>query len=290
MPAMIALAVALAGCGSSKKASTSAGAKSAAAPTILSVSISEAGKHASYVAPTSVAGGLVTMRLTNTGKSPHSAQLLRMEGGHTIEQALQVLRSEGRAKIPDWLHGEGGVGAAESGGTGTATMNLAAGSYALVDVAAAQSGEGPPAVAPLTVTAGTEGPLPATGTTITAAAPSKDHYKWQISGPLKVGSTPITFVSKGKRTIHELSVGRITADVPLSRIVKDLSSERNGPPPSYVDPTVNYQTSTIDSGKSENTSLILTKPGKYVFFCHLRDRDGGKPHFVEGLITTVTVK
>jgi plastocyanin len=95
-------------------------------------------------------------------------------------------------------------------------------------------------------------------------------------------------VSKGKETLHQLSVARITSNVPISTIVKDLGS--NGPPPSYVDPTSSYETSTLDSGKSQNTQLILTKPGTYVFFCHLHDRDGGKPHFAKGLITTVTVQ
>jgi hypothetical protein len=282
---ILTLALTIAGCGGSskKKASTAA----VPASTTLALSISESGKTSKYTAPASVTGGLVTVQLTNTGKAPHGAQLLRLEGGHTIEQALRVLRSEGRQKIPDWLHGEGGVGGAPPGGTASAQVNLPAGSYAVVDVGGAGEG-GPPTVTQLTVTPGTEGRLPATGTTITAAAPSKDHYKWQIAGSLTTGSNQITFVSKGRRTFHELTAGRITANVPIARLIKDLQS--NGPPPSYVDQTAQYETTVLDGGKSENTPLILAKPGTYVLFCHLRDRDGGKPHFAEGLITTVTVK
>jgi uncharacterized cupredoxin-like copper-binding protein len=281
-------AIVLAGCGSSKKkATTASSAQATAAGTTLALSISETGKGSKFTVPPSATGGLVTVQLTNLGKKPHGAQLIRVESGHTIAQALAILAPERPKKVPSWIHGEGGVGAAEPGATGSATVNLPAGSYGVVDIAASGEG-GPPAVSTLTVSPGKEGPLPATGTTITAAAPSKDHFKWQISGPLKVGPSAITLVSKGSRTLHELTVGRITANVPIARIVKDLQS--NGPPPSYVDPGVQYSTAVLDNGKAENTQLVLTKPGKYVFICHLTDRDGGKPHFAEGLITTVTVK
>ena len=31
-------------------------------------------------------------------------------------------------------------------------------------------------------------------------------------------------------------------------------------------------------------------PGRYVFFCPPRDRDGGKRHFLEGLLTQVEIR
>jgi hypothetical protein len=46
----------------------------------------------------------------------------------------------------------------------------------------------------------------------------------------------------------------------------------------------------LDGGKSLTTQFTLSRPGTYIFFCHLTDRDGGKPRFAEGLLTTVTVK
>ena len=145
-----------------------------------------------------------------------------------------------------------------------------------------------PRFAPITVTPGQSGALPATATTITAANPSKDHYKWEISGTLKAGANPVTFVSKGKSALHELGAIRITGNESIAQIVKALES--NGPPPTFVDPTARDQTAVLDGGKSLTTQLTLSKPGKYIFFCHLTDRDGGKPHFAEGLITTVTVQ
>jgi hypothetical protein len=285
--AVLLSAAILTGCGGSSSTKKSAGTASAT-PTTLALSISEAGQTSKFAGPASVKGGVVTVQLTNNGKGPHGAQLIRIEGGHTIEEAVRSVASESH-KVPSWLRAEGGVGAAVHGQSAAATVSLQAGSYAVVDFAGAQEGHGgPPAVAPLTVTPGQEGAVPVTGTTITAANPSKDHYKWEISGPLKAGANPITFVSKGKTALHELRAIRITGNESTAQLVKALESER--PPPSYVDRTSQFATAVLDGGKSLTTQMTLLKPGKYVFFCHLTDRDGGKPHFAEGLITAVTVQ
>jgi hypothetical protein len=286
---MLVLAMGMAGCGGGgSSAKTSATSQPAATPTSLALSISETGARSKYAGPASIKGGLVTVQLTNNGKGPHGAQLIRILGAHTIEEALKTLGGESH-KTPSWLRAEGGVGAAVPGSSASATVSLPAGNYAVVDFAGAQEGKGgPPAFAPLTVTPGQTGILPSTATTITAAAPSKDHYKWEISGPLKVGANDVTFASKGKSALHELGAVRITGNESTAQLVKAL--ETNGPPPSYVDRETKDQTAVLDGGKSLTTQLTLSKPGTYVFFCHLTDRDGGKPHFAEGLITTVTVK
>jgi hypothetical protein len=230
----------------------------------------------------------VTVQLTNNGKTLHGAQVIRIGGSHTIEEAVKSIASESH-KVPSWLHAEGGVGGAVPGQAAAATVSLQAGNYAVVDFAGAQEGHhGPPAIAPLTVTPGQEAAVPVTGTTITAANPRKDHYKWEISGPLKAGTNAITFVSKGKSALHEISAFRITRNESTAQLVKALES--NGPPPSFVDQTSRFGTAVLDGGKSLTTQMALLKPGKYVFFCHVTDRDGGKPHFAEGLITTVTVQ
>src|SRR5439155_16700854 len=130
--------------------------------------------------------------------------------------------------------------------------------------------------------------LPSTPTSVTAANPSKDHYKWEIMGGIKAGPQSLTFNSKGKEAIHLIGAARITGNHSNAELVKALST--NGKPPSYVDTSSFTSTAVLDGGKSEVTSFVLDKPGKYVLFCPLPDRDGGKSHIKEGLLTTVTVK
>jgi hypothetical protein len=283
---LVALAaLALAACGSSNKksSSTSSSAPSQQATT-LSIGVSESGKKASYSAPATTKGGLVTVTLQNNGKAPHSAQLARILGNHTPAEVLKAVGGNSN-KTPAWIRGEGGPGNAAPGQTSTSTDVLPPGNYLILD---GGNMNGPPGFKKLTVTAGQSGPLPSTGTNVTATAPAKDKYKWQISGPLKAGENRLTFASKGKDAVHLIAAARVTGNPSLAKIRQAFA--RNGPPPKFIDQKSFTSTSVLDGGKSEVTSLSLTKPGEYVLFCPLTDRDGGKPHLAEGLLTTVNVK
>jgi hypothetical protein len=281
--AIVAVAAATAlivGCGSNSTSSSS--------PTTLSLKISEKGKKVSYQAPKSATGGLVAVDLNNEGEAPHGVQFIQYSGGHTQADVLKQLGSNSN-KIPSWIKLQGGIGSVPGGQTGTADVNLSAGNYVLADAAAffGPSG-GPPATAPLKVTAGTTGNLPSTPGAVTAANPAKDKFKWEISG-LSAGSNKVTFNSKGKEAVHLILAVPVKGKAPpLSQIKKDLAT--NGPPPPYAD-FENIQSSAIlDGGLSQTTTLDLKKPGQYIFFCPLSDRDGGKSHDQEGLLKVQTVQ
>ena len=278
--ALIALAATtalIAGCGSSDSS-----------PAKLSLKISEQGKKATFQAPKSSAGGLVEVSLTNQGKAPHGIEFIQYTGKHTEEEVLKELGGNSE-KIPSWIKLAGGIGSVAGAKTATADLNLPAGNYVLADAAAfAGPSSGPPATAPLRVTGGSDGSLPSTPATVTAANPAKDKFKWEISG-LQTGENKITFNSKGKEAVHLIIAVPVKGKAPpLSQIEKDLAS--NGPPPSYVDVNEAQQTAILDGGVSQTTTLDLKKPGQYIFFCPLTDRDGGKPHFEEGLLKVETVK
>ena len=286
--ALLIGALALAACGSSKKKSSSSSSSSSSSgqPSTLSISATEKGKKASYSAPATVKGGLVTVNFQNNGKTPHSAQLARIVGNHTPQEVLKAVGGNNN-KTPSWIHGEGGPGNTNPGQSGTSTDVLPAGNYLILD---GGNQNGPPGYTKLTVTSGPSGSLPSTGTTVTAEAPAKDKYKWQINGPLNVGQNKVTFTSKGgKDAIHLLAAARVTGNPTKAQIEKAFAS--NGPPPKFLDQKSFTSTSVLDgTNKSEVTQLSLAKPGKYVLFCPLTDRDGGKPHLAEGLLTTVNVK
>jgi hypothetical protein len=281
-----AAAVVLAACGSSSSSSSSSTATTPK-PNTLALTISDKGKTSVYAGPTTTVGGLLQVKLTNKGKAPHGAQLVLILGNHTPAQALAGLGG-GSQKTPSWIRAEGGVGYANPGETATATNTVPAGKYLVFDVAALNGGgPGPPAHTTLTVTPGPAGALPATTASVTAANPSKDKYKWEISG-LKAGANEITFNSKGTKAIHLLTVVRLKGHATDAQIEKALSSNSNAPP-SFVDTNApTPQTAALDGGKSQTTALNLP-PGRYVFFCPLRDRDGGKPHFLEGLLKQVVI-
>lgn len=274
MLALITAGLAVAGCGGS----------SATKPTKLSLAISETGKTARFTIPASAKGGLTKVELTNSGKAPHGAQLVLVTGGHTPAEAVKVLAAN-NGKSPNWMRAEGGVGAVAPGQSGTATVNLPKGAYAVVDLAG--GGNGPPAYGQLTLSAGRRGKIARQPAHITGLQTGHDKYAWRITG-LKSGSNPLKFTSKGKNAIHAIEAFKIKggANPSLDAIKKALQS--NGPPPSYVDQASRVDTAALDGGKSLTTALTLT-PGQYVVFCPLTDRDGGKPHFLEGMLKKVTV-
>jgi hypothetical protein len=273
----------MAACGSDNddnKSTGGGGAKAAA----LTVSVTEAGKAAKFTLPKSTKGGLVNITLTNKGKKPHAAQLIRLNGKHTTAQALKVIA--GNKPTPAWIRAEGGVSTVIGGQTGSALVDLPAGKYAVVD--SGGPGSGPPGSADFSVTKGTGGNLPSVPTTITAAEPGHHKFKWEISGALKHGDNRVKFVSKGKDSLHFIGAFRVAGDPSLAAVKKGLRSQ--GKPPKFFQLATFTETTVLDGGKSEVASLNLRKPGRYVLFCPLVDRDGGKPHDQEGLLTKVTVK
>jgi hypothetical protein len=286
---LLACALALTACGSSDKKKSSSTAAKAPTQASLSITAAEKGKKSNITAPASTSGGIVTVTLKNSGKAPHEAQLVRLAKGRTIADVKKVINSP---KIPTWAHLEGGVAATRPGQSGTSTVSLAAGNYVIVDNAAGAGPGGgglPPAVKALKVTGGAGGSLPGTGTTVTAASPAKDKYKWDINGALKPGDNRITFVSKGDpEAIHFIIAVRLKGKPTDAQIKKGLKS--NGKPPAFLDQSTFTSTSILDSGRSEVTSLALRKPGEYLLFCPLTDKDGGKQHDQEGLVTRVNVK
>lgn len=258
------------GCGSSSDSSASK----------LSLKITESGQKVTIDAPKSVKGGLVDLQVTNGGKQPHAVQLARIEGKHTAAEAAKVIGSNSDV-TPDWLRAEGGTSTVEGGKAGTATLNLVAGKYVAVDL---QSG---PSAAPaeFTVKDGSEGDLPSTDATVTGVENGKDSYSWEADG-LKAGTNTITFKAEGDEALHFVGAFRITGKHSEADVKKALGGGR---PPSWVDQASFTNTAVLDGGLSQVTDLTLKQPGTWVLFCPLTDREGGKPHFLEGMLKEVQV-
>jgi hypothetical protein len=268
----------IAGCGSSS-----------VKPTKLSMAISEQGKAASFKVPKMAKGGLVDLSFKNDGKGPHGVQLVQYTGSHTAQQALKAVGGNSN-KTPDWIKAQGGTDVVPGGQSSTATLNLPAGNYLVVDSASfGGPSSGPPATAEFKLTSGSIGDLPSTAATVTANHTGKDKYAWQVTG-LKSGKNDITFNSKGKEGIHLILAVPVKGKAPpLSKIKKDVAS--NGPPPKWADFQNLQSAAVLDGGSSQTLSFELPKSGQYVLFCPLHDRDGkGKPHDQEGLLKVVTVK
>ena len=275
--ASVVLLGGLAGCGGGSDASRK--------PARLSIVITDSGGVARYRVPASTPGGLVHLRLSNKGRAGHPVQLLRLEGDHTAEDAFAVLRSH-PDRIPDWFRAEGGLGPLGPGHTVDLVLDLPAGRYVVTDLPRAGSRQAPPH-AEFQLTDAPSGPLPRTATTIEAAALGPRRYGWRISGEaLKSGRNLVTFRSAGAQALHLIGTFRLRGDASRAQI---LGALRSSLPTSRIADAY-FATATLDGGRSQTTILPIGRPGRYVLFCPLSDRASRRPHFEDGLLTTIEVK
>jgi len=238
-------------------------------------------------APATIDAGVVDITLDNSGKGPHDAQLVRVEGNQTAADVIaKVVDNEDGAPIPAWLRGGGGVGTVAPGQTATVTEVLEPGTYYVVDTES--SGENGPSnakqggVAKFEVTGDGGGDLPETDATITA-----DEYSFTSEG-VKPGRNRLTFANAGKE-LHHIIAFPINKGATLADATKAFASEEppEGPPP--VDFESFQGTAVLDGGKEQVTELDLKK-GKYVLVCFIADRKGGPPHVAKGMISELDVQ
>jgi len=291
--ALAILPLGLAACGAddAEKDGTAAKAPAApAAPAKLKITTSDAGEGFRTVATKSIKGGLVELTFTNGGKDPHEAQLVRIDGDHTTDEAVKAYSAEGGA-LPDWLRLTGGAGIAGPGQTATATLNLEPGTYAMLDDAdfmgPVNSERG--ALASFEVTEGAPGELPKSTATVTGIdnKTGPPDHEFEASG-LKLGKNRLRFETKGTEP-HHVVMFPILPGKSLEDVEKFFASERpSGPPP--VDFAKAAGTAVLDGDAAEVTDLELRKPGPYALVCFLTDRDGkGKQHLSRGMIKEVEV-
>jgi plastocyanin len=257
-----------------------------ASSTAFSVTTTEpaAGKVA-MAAPDSVKAGVVKVSFKNGGKQPHDALFVRVEGNHPAQEVVDVLSSQD-APPPDWARLGGGVSTVGPGQTATATVNLAPGSYYLVDTQGDDNGDSfaeAGGIRPLQVTgSASKSALPAVDATITA-----QEYSFGVPTNLKAGTNTIRFQNNGSQPHMLVAVpiaeGKTLADV---KAVLSANEPPPGPPPVDFDKATGAQ--GIDGGSSLVTTINLQK-GTYAFVCFLNNRGGGPPHFTLGMLQEVRV-
>lgn len=245
----------------------------AAGATRLTITLDEtAPGRFRYRAPRTVRGGLVEIRLRNEGKVPRKAQLWRIEGDHTVKQALRI-----RHPQPDWLRTAGGVGLTAPGATGTSLQSLPAGTYFV----ASTLGE-PGTVAPFAVTAPPAVPEPPRAP---ARVEAKD-FSFRVSG-LKAGRNSVDFDNTGAEP-HHAFLAPMRADADLDAVRRFFATRTSvGSPP--VDPEGTRETVVLEGGERQVTQLNLAA-GRYALICFVRNRRGGPRHLELGMINEVTVR
>jgi len=135
LPALFYLAGAVAACRADRPSPASDAAapptSAAAAPAATALSpITVTATDFKLDMPATVPAGAVSIRLVNSGKEFHQAQILRLDQGKTIADLEAAMKHEGPP--PPWLRFVGGPNAISPGQEATSIATLSPGNYALV--------------------------------------------------------------------------------------------------------------------------------------------------------------
>lgn len=250
----------------------------AAEPNLVTVTASDF----AFAAPATLPAGLTTVRLVNQGKEMHHVQIVRLDEGHTVEELMQAGKQHG--PLPAWARFVGGPSVPAPQGFTEATLDLPAGTYALVCFI--PSADGVPhlmkgMVKPLTV-------VPAQQPS-EARAPEADvrlvlrDYAYDITPEITAGRHVIhvenTAVQPHEVVFMRLSPGKTPQDLLA------WEQSRNGPPPAMP-----VGGTTLLSTGQDNLLQIDFEPGEYALLCFVPDAGDGKPHVAHGMVRQITVR
>ena len=288
LPALLYLASAVAACRADRPAPTtdtavpSAGAVAASPAATASVApITVTATDFKLAMPATVPAGSVSLRLVNSGKELHQAQIVRFDQGKTVADLEAAMKHEGPP--PPWLHFVGGPNGIAPGQEATSMASLAPGKYALICLI--PSPDGVPhlmkgMIQPFEVTGGgAEAALPVASDTVRLG-----DYTFESGRPITAGQHTF-LVTNGAQQPHELVLLRLAP----GKTVKDFgvwatTGGMKGPPPALPLGGV----AVIDHGDSGVFTADLT-PGEYGMICFVPDAKDGKPHLMHGMIKQITV-
>jgi hypothetical protein len=251
----------------------------ASAPVVKAHVVRVTGADFTFDAPDVIPAGLTEFRFLNKGPALHHMQLLKLEGGKTVEDLRAALANPGPP--PAWVKQVGGPNAAAPGLESNATLMLEPGNYALicfVDIG------GPPhfmkgMVRPLRVVFA-EGPA-ATKIEEDVTATLLD-YTFKLSSPIRAG-TRIIRVYNAAQQPHEVELVQLMPGATLGDFMKWME-KMDGPPVGKALGGV----AGLEPGMSGYFTADFL-PGNYALICFVPDAKDGKPHFTHGMVQQIKV-
>lgn len=263
-----------AACGGEKPAETPA---PAAAPQKVDFHAVDYAFHG----PDTIMAGVTTFTLTNGGKTFHHVQFVRLDSGKTVADLEAALKKQGPP--PAWAVDVPGPNAAEPNQTVNATVDMAAGNYAIlcfVDIPEHTPHFARGMVKGLTVKPATTASAPAPAGDVTIAM---SDYAFNVSTPITPGKHTFKVTSTGPQS-HEVIMLKFAPGKTLEDFGKWMAKQ-DGPPPA----TSMGGTSGQASGMVATFDADIT-PGDYAIICLVPDAKDGKPHVEKGMAHPFTVK
>lgn len=267
-------------CGSGEKSAGAAGATAAAAPQVVNVHA----KDFTFDAPAEITAGVTTFHLVNDGPGFHHMQIVRLDSGKTVDDLSAAMKKPGPP--PAWALFVTGPNAPMPGGESNATLDIAAGSYAilcLVDLPGGVPHFAKGMIKPLTV-------KPAAAGAAVAAMPTADitinlsNYSFALSQEIAAGKH-VFAVKTAPGQPHEVEIFKLAKGKSPDDLFKWMGGKMDTPPP--VDAVLAGVAATSNA-VNVSFSADFT-PGDYLMVCFIPDATDGKPHFTKGMMKAFKV-
>lgn len=272
LPALLLLAA----CG--KSAETPPAEPTAVAPQVVTYTASDF----TFAGPDTIAPGMTTIRLVNSGAQEHHLILGQLAEGVTLDAVMAAMQADPNAE-PKGVTWRGGAGSVPPADSSSATSELAPGRYvAFCFIPDPKDGDKPH------VMKGMLKEIVVAGTPNTAPAPTADteiHLSEFTFSPtsLTAGTHTIKVINDGKQT-HEISLTRLDEGATAESFLAAMAPGAKGPPPGKQ----MGGNGALSPGNANYLTVTLTK-GTYLLLCFVPDVADGKPHIMKGMVQTVVV-
>lgn len=254
----------------------------AAAPTLVTLTATDY----AFEAPDTIPAGFTTFRMVNNSDQFHMAQLIKLEGGRTLDDFLQAYSEAFRTvgPRPEWAQRLGGPGVAEPHGESNTTQHLEAGSYAWICLV------NPPPDRMPHVMKGMAHPFVVRANGATAASRAAPEaavvirlvdYAFSVSAPLTAGRHMIRVENAGAEP-HEVGLMRLAPGKTMQDLEAWMQTFQGPPPASSVGGVSSLAANTEAYFEADLT------PGDYVLICLVTAPDG-RPHTEHGMIHHIRI-
>ncbi|MBI5566280.1 MAG: hypothetical protein HY870_15385 [Chloroflexi bacterium] len=239
-------------------------------------------KEYAFEMPESIAGGVVTLKLSNAGKEAHMAMLFRLNDGVTLDQFNAALKEPNPSGVFALGNLASGVNTTPPGATQATTLDLKAGDYAVLDFGAGE--DHVPYMAkgmlkPFKVTAGSSTAEPASDVAVTMK-----EFAFEMPTELKAGAHTFKVSNQGAQS-HEMILFRLAEGRTLADMQAFLSNPESGGPP----PGEQAGGALPMAAGMRAWATVDLKAGSYVAVCFVPDSGDGKSHLEHGMLMPLTV-
>lgn len=233
-----------------------------------------------FAAPDTIAPGMTTITLTNAGAQPHHIIMARLDEGKTVDDLVADFNAN-PTSVPVYATWHGANSTVMPGSSSTTTINLPAGTYALLCFVP-DPADGAPHFAK-----GMARTIIATGEPNTAPAPAATAElrlsDFAFTGDLAAGEQVVRVVNDGPQ-VHEVELVRLNDGATMDDYMAAMQAGPGAEPPGAPA----GGTGALSVGLENYWHLNLA-PGNYLMVCFVPDPADGAPHVMKGMVKAFTV-